>query len=1023
VLVAHDGAEWLPEALAALAAGRVLPAQVICVDTGSTDDSAELMEQAHGSVLRLSRETGYGQAVAAALLTAKPTTWVWLLHDDVAVEPTTLQALLAYAETSSSAALIGPKVRDWHDPRFLVEVGVTTDAAGHRETGLERREYDQGQRDGVRDALAVGTAAALIRRDVWDAVGGLDPHLPVFRDDLDLGWKVNAAGHRVVVVPEACVRHVRASTTGHRDTSAAPGRATGTDRRNALYVLLAHASWVRLLGLLPRLVVATVLRALGLLLTRQVGAAGDECRALLGVVGRPVQLHRARRARAATRTVSQRALRPLFASRALRIRARLGAFADWLSGGAPVASSLGALGDPGPEGPDGMDELAGGGPGVLRGLLLRPGVLLFLGLSTLALVAERSLLAIHGGTLYGGALLPAPAGASDLWSSYAASWHDVSVGTRAATPPSTALLALLSTVLLGKPWLVVDTLLLASVPLAGLSAYLVAARLVGHRYLRLWVSLTWALLPVATGAVAAGRLDAAVVQISLPPLVFAGTRVLTSDPRVLGWWRVWALGLAFAVTCAFAPLLWPVATVVLLVAAGTYVVLRRNRARALAAVLVAAVPLLVLFPWSLSALVAPGTFLADQQQADAALPAWHLLALSPGGPGMPEPWAVAGVVLAGLGGLVRLRNRRVAQVAWVVALLALVQAALMSRALVEGRPVWPGIAVQVAGLAVLVAALVAGQGVRSRLSETSFGWRQLVAALVAALAALGPVLAGVAWIGGVDGPVGRDGRQLLPAFAEAELAANPGLRALALAPDHGGRLHYALVDGRGHGLGESGLRPPASQRAQLDQIVADLASPRGSDAAEALATRAVRFVVLQHRPGQDALVAALDAQVGLVRRTSGAVDLWRVAAPAARLSLLPPELATQALAGARAARGALARAVHPTVLPAGAESARATIAPGPAGRLLVLADGRDSGWHATLDNVELRPRTAWGWAQAFEVPVSGGALRLTHSDGPRKVALGVQAALVLAVLVVSFPAGRRRRGLEDDLDDDARVTR
>jgi len=113
-------------------------------------------------------------------------------------------------------------VRDWSDPRVLVEVGLTTDGAGHRETGLDRREYDQGQHDAVRDVLAVGTAAALVRRDVWDALGGLDAALPVFRDDLDLGWRVNAAGHRVLVVPPARVRHVRAATTGRRQTEAAP---------------------------------------------------------------------------------------------------------------------------------------------------------------------------------------------------------------------------------------------------------------------------------------------------------------------------------------------------------------------------------------------------------------------------------------------------------------------------------------------------------------------------------------------------------------------------------------------------------------------------------------------------------------------------------------------------------------------------------------------------------------------------------------------------------------------------------
>src|SRR4051794_29244383 len=443
VLVAHDGAAWLPEALAALSRSTRVPAHVVCVDTGSTDGSAELLEQAYGDVLRLSRETGFGTAVAEAVKHAPTTTtWVWLLHDDVAVEPTTLEALLDEAAASPSCVLLGPKVRDWNDPRYLVDIGITTDAVGHRETGLERREYDQGQHDAVRDVLAVGTAAALVRRDVWDVVGGLDPHLSVFRDDLDLGWKVNAAGHRVSVVPSALVRHARAATTGHRETDAAPGRATGTDRQHAVYVLLAHASGPRLFGLVPRLVLGTLLRSLFLLLTRQFADAGDEWRALVGTLGRPGLVHRARRDRRRTRTVSQRRLRPLFASRVVRIRGRIGVLSDWIGGGggpprgphpappgprprppglggpagggAPLSDPNRALGDLGPDSED-FEDLAGGGTGALRRLLVRPGVLLAAGLAVVALVAERRLLG--SGALVGGALTRPSGGASDLWRS------------------------------------------------------------------------------------------------------------------------------------------------------------------------------------------------------------------------------------------------------------------------------------------------------------------------------------------------------------------------------------------------------------------------------------------------------------------------------------------------------------------------------------------------------------------------------------------------------------------------------
>ena len=1016
VLVAHDGAAWLPEALAALSRSTRVPTRVVAVDTGSADGSVELLQQAFGDVLRLPRGTGFGAAVAEALQHAPASTWVWLLHDDVAVEPTTLQALLEEAERSPSTALLGPKARDWNDPRYLVEIGVTTDAAGHRETGLERREYDQGQHDAVRDVLAVGTAGALVRRDVWDAVGGLDPQLPVFRDDLDLGWKVNAAGHRVALVPEAVVRHARAATTGHRETDAAPGRATGVDRRNAVYVLLAHASPLRLVGLVPRLVLGAVFRSLFLLLTRQVADAGDEWRAVLGVLGRPGLLHRARRERARTRTVSQRSLRPLFASRTVRMRARMGALSDWISGGnVPLSDPTRALGDPGPES-DEFESLDLGGSGAVRRLLTRPGVLFVAALSALTLLAERRLLG--SGALGGGALTPTPPGARDLWRAYVGAWHDTSVGTGQAAPPGTAAFAALATLLFGKPGLAVDALLLASVPLAGLTAYLAAGRMVRHLYLRLWVAATWALLPAATGAIAAGRLDAAAVQIALPVLVLTAGRVLTDDPRTDGWWRAWALGLGLGVTSAFAPQLWPLAAVVLVTGAVVNLVLTGGRRRALAALVVVVVPAAVLYPWSLGALAHPSRFVIGAQVAHPDLPAWHLLALSPGGPGVPSAVLTVGVLLAGIAGTVRRDFRRLAQVCWGVALLCLGVALGLARSTVEGQPVWPGIPLQVGGLAVLTAALVAASGARTRLARTSFGWRQLTAGLVAAAAALAPVATGVAWlVRGADDPVHRTTGNVLPAFARAELAANPGLRVLVLKPGADGRLGYALTTGSGATLDQSGLRPARAQSAALDAIVADLASPRGSDAAEALSTRAVRYVALRAARGNAALEKVLDAQPGLVRRTrESSVELWQVVAPSSRLLVLPKDLAARALAGDRAPSGDLLVLNPPADLPAGEEGADTAVPRGGPGRLLVVADARDPHWHATLDGKALPGRSAWGWAQAFALPPEGGRLRLRYSQTSRHASLAVQGVLVLLVAVLSAPGARRRRGLEDDVD-------
>ena len=128
---------------------------------------------------------------------------------------------------------------DWSDRRVLLEAGVTIDTAGRRITGIEPREVDQGQHDGDRDVLAVSSAGMLIRRDVWDQVGGFDPGMALFGEDIDLCWRVHAAGYRVRVITDAVVFHALAATRGRRPISVGR-RARLLDRRNGLLTLLGN---------------------------------------------------------------------------------------------------------------------------------------------------------------------------------------------------------------------------------------------------------------------------------------------------------------------------------------------------------------------------------------------------------------------------------------------------------------------------------------------------------------------------------------------------------------------------------------------------------------------------------------------------------------------------------------------------------------------------------------------------------------------------------------------------------------
>ncbi len=821
VLVAHDGSRWLPEALSALASSTAVPERLVAVDTGSADDSAALLRRATGHVLELPRSTGHAAAVHAALAAVPADTrWVWLLHDDCAPDPDALAALLHAAAADPAAAVLGPKVVDWQDPRVLVEIGCTTDGSGARDTGVEPGELDQGQHDAVRQVLAVGTAGALVRRDVWDQLGGLDPALPLHRDDVDLGWRASSAGHRVLVVPQARVRHARAATVGSREIDCAAGGTAAVDRRAALQVLLAHSPLLPLV--LLRVLLASVLRAAGRLLLRQPRAARAELTAPWSTS--PARLRAARRARAATRTVPQRELRPLMGSPLRRARSRLSALVD-RSGSRPVPA---------------LDEPATAPDGRLQ---RRPGLLLTGVLAVLALVAERALMG--RGALAGGELLP---GAEDVLATYAGS-HQPEV---LLTP-------------------VVGLVLLGLVPLSGAMAYALSGLVTRAVPLRIWAAATWALLPVATGAVAAGRLDAALVHLALPPLVVVGLRLLVRDPREGGWSRPVAAGLVLTPVVAVAPLVWLVALVLLggvaLARLGAAAPAQRpaRRRRLLAAALALAVPLVLVLPWSPQLLDPASLHGAGRVLPGDAQTGWRLLLLDPGGPGTPVVWTSVGLLIAALGGLLRARRVRLAAGGWGLALVGFGVAVVLAGVLVDGQPVWPGPALDLLALGLLLAALVAAEGLQGSLSRSSFGARQLVAVVVVLLAAAVPVLCAGQWLArGADGPLQRQRADALPAFVRAELEASPGRRALLLGPEPDGAVRYAVTGAPGPRLGDRPVR--------LDAAVADLLTPGGVAPAEALARRGIGFV------SATADLPVLDGQPGLERQP-GERPLWRVAVP------------------------------------------------------------------------------------------------------------------------------------------------
>ncbi|AXI77822.1 glycosyltransferase family 2 protein [Peterkaempfera bronchialis] len=1068
VVVAHDGARWLPKTLEGLL-GQDRPVQrVVAADTGSGDASPRLLADALGdSVLHLARRTGFGTAVGEAVRSTRPlrpedlpysltpaqhggpagqgwddfgdplgrdeglgeqhsgptepVEWLWLLHDDCEPQPDALRRLLQVADSTPSAAVVGPKLRSWYDRRQLLEVGVSIARSGRRWTGLDRREQDQGQHDQVRPVLSVSTAGMLIRRDVFEDLGGFDKALPLMRDDVDLCWRVNAAGHRVVVAPDAVLRHAEAASRERRPIDCAAAHPHRVDKAGAVYTLLANSRGLLLPYLLLRMLLSTVLRAVGYLVGKAPGQALDEVAGLGHVLLRLPGLLGARSSRSRTRSAAALDDRSLFPAPGATVRLAVEQAAGALGAGRGDDAGAGRHGgsETGPTDDD-ADFLEIEQFARLKRIARRPAPVLFAGLLLVALIACRDLLG--GGTLLGGALLPADR-AAGLWHAYADAWHSVGVGSTATAPPYLGALAVLSWLFLGNANLALTLLLVLSVPLAGVSAYLVSRPLIESRTVRAWASASYAFLPAATGALAQGRVGTAVLAVLLPPLARAAAvtaglgirRETAARGGRPGWRSAWTAALLLTVVTAFVPVVWALALllcVAALVAAvvrgGAYgsgaTALRRLGLRSLAVV---GTPILVLAPWSLDVLSSPSRLLLEAGLPEAAgtpATALGLVLVNPGGAGTPPVLLSAGVVLAALAALLRADRRRAVLAAWAGAAVGLLFAIVVAGTTVTPEngtlPVaaWAGPATLLTGIALLSAACIGADGAQARVADIDFGWRQPVAAVVVLAAVLAPVGTALWWAArGADGPLRRANPVQVPAFVAAEAGTVDRTRTLVL---HGGAksgpVSYALVRGSGQSLGDAETDTPLPD---LTSLVGHLLAGSGGDQSGRLAGFAVEYVLVQ-APLIGRVQDVLDTTPGLTRVSQeGGTALWRVD-------------------GATAARAVITTADGDiTAVPAGAVSLHTTIPAGADGRTLRLAERADSGWQATLDGKELTPVTVDGWAQGFTLPASGGALAVTHRGGALHTGwIWAQVLLALTVVVLALPSQRSTN--DDDLPEE-----
>lgn len=232
VTVAYRSNTVLPEFLASIAAASAHPVTTVVVDNRPDAESqAAELAAAHGAgYVALPANPGYGGAVNAGVATLDAAVrWVLISNPDVVLDPGLIDALVAAAEGDPTIAAIGPAVRNPDGTVYPSARRVPSLRTGighalfvnlwHDNPWTRRYRQDAAEAVTERDAGWLSGACLLVRRAVFDELGGFDEGYFMYFEDVDLGYRIGRAGYRNRYLPSVGVTHIGAHTAS-RDSAA-----------------------------------------------------------------------------------------------------------------------------------------------------------------------------------------------------------------------------------------------------------------------------------------------------------------------------------------------------------------------------------------------------------------------------------------------------------------------------------------------------------------------------------------------------------------------------------------------------------------------------------------------------------------------------------------------------------------------------------------------------------------------------------------------------------------------------------
>jgi GT2 family glycosyltransferase len=219
VILNWNGRRYLQQFLPFVLASSYPARSIIIADNASSDDSLAFVREHYPAVeiIALPGNFGYAKGYNEALKQVQADYYV-LLNSDVEVQAGWIEPIVALMESDKAIAACQPKIL-MHGNRRLFEyagaAGGWLDSLGYpfaRGKVFDVCEEDHGQYDQVSAVFWASGAAMFLRATAFHSCGGLDEYFFAHQEEIDLCWRLQLAGHKIMVCPASVVYHVGGGT-------------------------------------------------------------------------------------------------------------------------------------------------------------------------------------------------------------------------------------------------------------------------------------------------------------------------------------------------------------------------------------------------------------------------------------------------------------------------------------------------------------------------------------------------------------------------------------------------------------------------------------------------------------------------------------------------------------------------------------------------------------------------------------------------------------------------------------------